>query len=138
MAAVRHQRRGLSLTSRSKLSYRTRIVELQIKSGQLVAPTPVGYACTGGGDKPFFVTFYPQTRFPCTPSRSTGGRNLRVTSSRNASAAGSAYSSCRRARHLGGAHFPPYIINVPEGPLNVGHIGKLPSWFHPGWSLCST
>jgi len=45
----------------TELSYRTRIVELQIKSGQLMVPTPVGYACTGGEDKPFLATFYQQT-----------------------------------------------------------------------------
>ncbi len=48
----------------SQLSYRTRIVELQVKSGQLTAPTPVGYACTGGEDKPFLVSYYPQTDPP--------------------------------------------------------------------------
>jgi len=48
----------------TQLSYRTRIVELQIKSGQLMAPTPVGYACTGSEDKPFFATFYQQTDPP--------------------------------------------------------------------------
>jgi len=45
-------------------SYRTRIVELQIQSGQLVAPTPLGYACTGGEDQPFFATFYRETDPP--------------------------------------------------------------------------
>lgn len=44
--------------------YRTRTVELQIKSGQLMAPTPVGYACEGGEDKPFFATFYTETDPP--------------------------------------------------------------------------
>jgi len=48
----------------TELSYRTRIVELQIKSGQLMAPTPVGYVCTGGEAKPFFATFYRQTDPP--------------------------------------------------------------------------
>ena len=42
-------------------SYRTRIVELQIRSGQLQAPAPVGYACSGGEDKPFLVTYYQET-----------------------------------------------------------------------------
>jgi uncharacterized protein/heat shock protein HslJ len=41
--------------------YRTRIVELQIQSGQLMAPTPVGYACAGGESKPFAATFYADT-----------------------------------------------------------------------------
>jgi uncharacterized protein len=42
-------------------SYRTRIVELQIQSGQLEAPTPVGYVCKGEEGKPFFAAFYQQT-----------------------------------------------------------------------------
>lgn len=42
-------------------SYETRIVELQIRSGQLQAPTPVGYACSGGEGKPFLVTYYQET-----------------------------------------------------------------------------
>lgn len=45
----------------TELSYRTRIVELQIKSGQLVVPTPVGYACEGVADQPVTATFYPDT-----------------------------------------------------------------------------
>ena len=45
-------------------SYRTRIVELQIKSGQLVAPKAVGFACTGGKDEPFLATFYNETDPP--------------------------------------------------------------------------
>ena len=48
----------------TELSYRTRIVELQIKSGQLMAPTPQGYACTGEEGKPFFATFYQETDPP--------------------------------------------------------------------------
>jgi uncharacterized protein len=48
----------------TKLSYRTRIVELQVKSGQLMVPTSVGYKCTGGEDKPFSATFYRQTDPP--------------------------------------------------------------------------
>lgn len=42
-------------------SYGARIVELQIQSGQFMAPAPVGYACTGGEDKDFLVTFYAET-----------------------------------------------------------------------------
>ena len=45
-------------------SYRTRIVELQIKSGQLVAPKAVSFACTGGKDDPFLATFYNETDPP--------------------------------------------------------------------------
>jgi uncharacterized protein len=45
----------------TELSYRTRIVQLQIESGQLIAPTPVGYSCTGGPDLPFTVSFYRTT-----------------------------------------------------------------------------
>jgi len=48
----------------TEASNRTRIVELQIKSGQLMAPTPVGFACTGGEDKPFLVAFCTQTEPP--------------------------------------------------------------------------
>jgi hypothetical protein len=39
-----------------------RIVELQIKSGQLKVPKPVGYVCTGGNDQPLSVTFYSETQ----------------------------------------------------------------------------
>jgi uncharacterized protein len=48
----------------TELAYRTRIVELQIKCGQLTAPTPIGYACTGAEGRPFFASFYPQTDPP--------------------------------------------------------------------------
>ena len=43
--------------------YRTRIVELQIRSGQLMAPTAIGYECPEK-DKPFFATFYRETDPP--------------------------------------------------------------------------
>jgi uncharacterized protein len=45
-------------------SYRTRIVEMQIQFGQLLVPTPIGYVCRGGEDKPFFATFYKDTDPP--------------------------------------------------------------------------
>jgi uncharacterized protein len=45
-------------------SYRTRIVELQIQSGQLEAATPVGYLCAGEEGNPFFATFYRETDPP--------------------------------------------------------------------------
>ena len=45
-------------------SYRTRIVELQIRSGQLMAPKAVGYQCSPGENKPFSATFYQQTDPP--------------------------------------------------------------------------
>jgi uncharacterized protein len=45
-------------------SYRTRIVEIQIQSGQLVAPPPVDYRCKGEEGKPFTVTFYRETDPP--------------------------------------------------------------------------
>lgn len=45
-------------------SYRTRIVELQIQSGQLEAPTPVVYLCAGHEGTPFFATFYGETDPP--------------------------------------------------------------------------
>lgn len=44
--------------------YQTRTVELQIQSGQLMAPAPTGYACEGGENQPFFVTFYAETDPP--------------------------------------------------------------------------
>jgi uncharacterized protein len=47
-----------------ELAYRTRLVEIQIESGELVAPTPVAYACQGGEDKPFSATFYRETDPP--------------------------------------------------------------------------
>jgi uncharacterized protein len=40
--------------------YRTRIVELQIVSGQLTAPTPAGYACEGES-QPVTATYYNDT-----------------------------------------------------------------------------
>jgi uncharacterized protein/heat shock protein HslJ len=43
--------------------YRTRIVELQIRSGQLMAPKAIGYECPEKG-KPFFATFYKETDPP--------------------------------------------------------------------------
>jgi uncharacterized protein len=42
-------------------SYRQRLVEVQIKGGQLVAPKAVGYVCKGREDEPFTVAFYNQT-----------------------------------------------------------------------------
>lgn len=44
----------------TELSYKTRIVEIQIRSGQLMAPTPVGYTCAGS-EKPFLATFHADT-----------------------------------------------------------------------------
>ena len=43
------------------VEYKSRIVQLQIKSGQLMAPTPVGFACQGGENKPVTATFYNDT-----------------------------------------------------------------------------
>jgi uncharacterized protein len=43
------------------LSYRTRMVELQITSGQLVAPPAVAFRCQGVENKPFTATFYRET-----------------------------------------------------------------------------
>ncbi|MEZ5286384.1 MAG: MliC family protein [Vicinamibacterales bacterium] len=45
-------------------SYQTRIVELQIKSGQIEAPSAVGFQCAGAENKPFFATFYKETEPP--------------------------------------------------------------------------
>ena len=45
-----------------EITYQMRIVELQIKSGQLKVPKPVGYVCTGGDDQPLSVTFYSETQ----------------------------------------------------------------------------
>ena len=43
------------------ISYQMRIAELQIKSGQLKVPKPVGYLCTGFEGQPLTVTFYNET-----------------------------------------------------------------------------
>lgn len=48
----------------AKLAYQTRMVEIQIKSGQLTVSAPVGYVCTGSEHKPFVVTFYNDTDPP--------------------------------------------------------------------------
>ena len=45
----------------TEITYRMRIVELQIASGQLKVPKPVGYVCTGGEGQPLSVTFYNET-----------------------------------------------------------------------------
>jgi len=45
-------------------SYRTRIVELQIQSGQLVVPTPVTYTCDGKAGLPFTAVFYQESDPP--------------------------------------------------------------------------
>jgi uncharacterized protein len=42
-------------------AYRTRLLEVQIESGQLEAPTPVAYRCAGEEGRPFTVSFYSQT-----------------------------------------------------------------------------
>jgi uncharacterized protein len=42
----------------TEITYQIRIVELQIRSGQLKGPKPVGYVCTGGEGQPLSVTFY--------------------------------------------------------------------------------
>jgi len=45
----------------TELSYRTRIAEFQIGSGQLQAPISIGYECSDPGRKPFTVSFYSET-----------------------------------------------------------------------------
>jgi len=45
-------------------SYQSRIVELQIQSGQLEVPPPVGYVCEGHEGTPFFAVFFRQTDPP--------------------------------------------------------------------------
>ena len=45
-------------------SYRTRMVELQIQSGQLEVPSPVGYVCQGEERHPFMVVFFSETDPP--------------------------------------------------------------------------
>ena len=50
------------VTSCVEESYRTRTVELQIRSGQLSAPAAVGYSCEGHEQAPFFATFYADTK----------------------------------------------------------------------------
>jgi uncharacterized protein len=42
-------------------SYETRLVELQIKVGQLQAPTAAGYLCSQDPGKPFTASFYNDT-----------------------------------------------------------------------------
>ena len=42
-------------------SYRQRIVAVQITSGALMAPTPVGLVCKGHENEPFTVAYYNQT-----------------------------------------------------------------------------
>jgi uncharacterized protein len=42
----------------TELSYQTRIVELQIRSGQLKVPKPVSYLCDGDPAEPLRVTYY--------------------------------------------------------------------------------
>lgn len=44
--------------------YRTRIVQLQIRSGQLVAPPYVAYDCSPADAQPFTATFYKETDPP--------------------------------------------------------------------------
>lgn len=43
------------------IGYQMRIVELQIRSGQLKVPKPVGYLCTGFEGQPLTATFYNET-----------------------------------------------------------------------------
>ena len=45
-------------------SYQRRIAEVQIQSGQLVAPKAVGYSCKGQERAPFQVAFYNETDPP--------------------------------------------------------------------------
>lgn len=45
-------------------SYQTRIVELQVHSGQLEAPEARGYRCEGNEETPFFANFYDETEPP--------------------------------------------------------------------------
>jgi uncharacterized protein len=42
-------------------SYRRRLIEVQIRGGQLEVPPAVGYVCKGHENEPFQVTFYNQT-----------------------------------------------------------------------------
>ncbi len=41
--------------------YQTRIVQIQVTSGQLVAPETVAFTCTGGANQRFFAAFYNDT-----------------------------------------------------------------------------
>lgn len=45
-------------------SYRTRMVKLQIQSGQLEVPSPVGCVCQGEERHPFMVVFISETDPP--------------------------------------------------------------------------
>lgn len=47
-----------------RLSYQRRLIELQIRNGELEAPHPVSYRCKGHEDEPFQVSFYQQTDPP--------------------------------------------------------------------------
>lgn len=42
-------------------TYRRRLIEVQIRGGQLMVPTPVGYVCQGRESQPFTATYYNQT-----------------------------------------------------------------------------
>jgi uncharacterized protein len=44
--------------------YNTRLVEVQIKGGLVMAPTPVAYRCTGAEGAPFKAAFYKDTDPP--------------------------------------------------------------------------
>lgn len=71
-------------------SYRRRLVEVQIQSGQLTAPTPVGYVCAGHEETPFTAAFYEQTD-PQSAVLTFGERQAIAMSATTAS--GARYSS---------------------------------------------
>jgi heat shock protein HslJ len=69
------------------LAYRTRIVELQITSGQLPAITPTVFACTGGDRMPFLVTM----RATDPPSAVIASASTRVIAFSTPAASGAKY-----------------------------------------------
>ena len=77
----------------------------------------------------------PRTPLPLSPPAPAGARasdgDLRGAAPLPAAPAVGRWVS-RAAAGAAGA------LYAPEGPLNVGHIGKSRSWFRSGWSLCST
>lgn len=76
----------------TELSYQTRMAQLQIKSGQLIAPIPFGYTCEGGDGRPVTAAFYGQTEPPSVVI--TVGSD-QVIAFRAAAASGARYIAAR-------------------------------------------
>ncbi|HSF19527.1 MAG TPA: MliC family protein [Vicinamibacteria bacterium] len=71
-------------------SYRSRIVELQIQSGQLEVPSAVGYTCQGNEGTPVFATYYTETD---PPSAVITVGNEQVIAFRSPSGSGAKYAA---------------------------------------------